>query len=495
MVADYNRLFEEFPSALLLLDPSHTVFRSNLLARSLFGEQAQPGTRFPQKFPAGQHRLPSPEAGGAGLVVDVRPYPAEKQGWLYVFREDPEVTWTSEDTERLAFEDPLTGLPNWNILSQFIDHSCSQSQRYQRSSALLRLDIDHLRQVNLELGRASGDEVLVQAAQRLQNNVRSSDIVGRLEGDQFMVLLTELTNDRGGAQGADGTILPVRQRAAVVAERLNKAFRQPFEVHESQINCTLSIGVAVCPEDARSPQDWREAAELALTHCKASAGDDYVLYAEALKHQHQQKLERFRKLEEGLRQGLISFDWLEVEGPSAMQHYWWKGQELSGFELRDALDSGGLYPAWGKWQKAHLHQLERREHLQRYVPLPPVWLNPGFDNAWMLDPGWMWEVDESTLQHRTRLQVLLQLQERGLNWALACSSRGLQNLSLLGKLQPKILKLPLPARLHLEQKRLLRTSSQVARSLGIEVMVARDSAESLDFQAELSPQRSVQLPG
>lgn len=455
---------------MLVLDAQGYVLQANGEARRSFGQQAEPGSHFPQRFPAGQHRLPSPEAGSPGWVVDVVDNLPEPTNKVYLFRADAEVGWISEETERLAFEDPLTGLPNWNILSQFVDHSCSQSQRYLRSSALLRVDLDHLRGINQDWGRSSGDEVLVQAAQRLQNNVRSSDIVGRLEGDQFLVILTELTAERSDKK-PESANMQVRNRAAVVADRLTKAFRQPFAIADTQVNSTVSIGVAVCPEDARLPAEWMQAAELALGRAKENGGDAHELYAEALKQQHQLKQDRHRQLEQALRQGELAFDWLPVEGPTPLQHYWWmwRDHNLQGPEVKDALEAAGLHSQWGRWQKQHLEQLEGSEYT-RLAPLPASWLNPGFDTSVLLKSGFWWEVEEGALHHRHRLDALCNLQEKGLQWVLGCSTRGLQNLSLLGKAQPRLLRLSLPARWTPEQRRLHVASARVADSLGIEVL-------------------------
>ncbi|MBT9582121.1 sensor domain-containing diguanylate cyclase [bacterium] len=487
-------VFDSLPYGVLLLDAQNYVKRANKEAQRFFGRQAEVGGHFSQRLPAGQHRLPSPEAGSAGLVAEVLEGPPGSELWLYVFREDSQVAWVSEDTERMAFEDPLTGLPNWNILSQFVDHSCSQSQRYQRSSALLRVDLDHLRQVNNDLGRTGGDEVLVQAAQRLQNLVRSSDIVGRLEGDKFLILLTELTADRGVRSSETGH-LPVRARAAVVAMRLNAAFRQPFIVGEAQVACPVSIGVAVCPEDAILPGEWVEAAELALQHSKEAGGDSHELYAEALKQQHELKKDRHRQMEEALRDGGLAFRWLPVMGPEPLEHYWWQwpAQSIDGPEVPDWIDSAGLHGPWGKWQKAYLES--QKGQCDRLAPLPSVWLNPGVDTGFLLQPGWIWEVDEVVLHHRYRLQSLLQLQDKGLKWILSCSSRGLQNLSLLGKLQPKMMKFPLPPKPTFEHERLLMASAQVAEAFGIELLVCLDQdSEPRQLMSKLSPRWMLRTP-
>ena len=468
MVGPYDWVVDQFPYAVVVVDTQNYVVRCNSLARQLFGQAAEPGSRFPQRHPAGQHRLPSPEAGASGLVVESRG-PAVDGHWLYVFREDAQVAWVSEDTERLAFEDPLTGLPNWNILQQFVDHSCSQSQRYGRSAALLRLDLEHLRHVNSEMGRAAGDEVLLQTAQRLQNNVRSSDIVGRLEGDRFLILLTELSSDRGANRG--DAAMPVRSRAAVVAQRLIQAFRAPFALTDSEVTCPAAVGVAVCPEDAKLSSEWLEAAELALARSKSQGGDSFELYAEALKQEHQVRQDRHKQLELALKEQQLDFEWFPIEGPEPLEHYWWRWQQASivGPQVRDWLDSAGLQAAWGKWEKAHIMALDGTH--RRLAPLAPVWLNPGVDGQFLLNPQWLWEVEEGVLHHRYRLESLLKLQERGLTWVLRCSSRGLQNLGLLGRLQPNMLKIPIPRRPNAEQQRLLLASAQLATSLGIEVML------------------------
>lgn len=495
MVNTPDWVLENLPYAILLLDSQNYVQRANKQAQRSFGQQAEVGSHFSQKLPAGTHRLPSPEAGSPGWVVDVVAGPAGNELWVYIFREDTQVAWVSEDTERMAFEDPLTGLPNWNILSQFVEHSCSQSQRYQRSSALLRVDLDHLRHVNLDLGRSAGDEVLVQAAQRLQNNVRSSDIVGRVEGDHFLILLTELTADRTPRSGETGH-LPVRARAGVVAMRLNVAFRQPFTVGDGQVTCPCSIGVAVCPEDARLPSEWMQAAELALAQAKENGGDSHELYAEALKQQHELKKDRHKQMEEALKEGGLAFRWLPVMGPEPLEHYWWEwpSQNLEGPEVPDWIESAGLQAAWGKWQKKYLES-ENGSTTDRLAPLPPAWLNPGFDTAFLLQPGWLWEVSEGVLHHRLRLQSLLQLQDKGLNWVLSCSSRGLQNLSLLGKLQPKMLKFPLPGKATFEHERLLQASAQVAESFNIELLITlQPGAEPRQLLSKLSPRWLLRTP-
>lgn len=503
------RLLDQLPVGVVVTDSDGYVVESNATARRFFGADGEPGGRFPQQFGPGSHRLPSPEAGVSGWSLEVVADPERAGHRILVVREDAQVSWTSEDTERLAFEDPLTGLPNWNILHQFVEHSCSQSQRYGRSSALLRVDLDHLRQINQELGRTTGDEILVEAAQRLQNNVRSSDIVGRLEGDQFLILLTELSSERSGARPETGD-MSVQARAAVVAERLCRAFVQPMGDSDEKVQCTVSVGVSVCPDDARQSHDWMATAELALSHCKEKGGNGYELFAEALRQEHESRQDRTRQLDAALKiagacddPAALGFNWLAVQPSSdatdplqAVSYYAWRwpAGHLAGPEVQDALTVGNLLPAWGRWQKSYLESLPEESGV-RVAPLPPAWLHPSFDAGLLLRSGWWWEVQEEMLQHRSRLLALLALQDRGLQTVLACSSRGLQNLGLLGRLQPRLLRLPVPLRPTPEVQRLQKATAQVARSFAIDLLACvSPEGAAPDHLKSLAPDFTVQLP-
>ncbi|CCG01220.1 sensor domain-containing diguanylate cyclase [Blastococcus saxobsidens] len=131
-----------------------------------------------------------------------------------------------------ALHDPLTGLPNRNLLLDRLDQSLAAAERAQRPMAVLYCDLDGFKPVNDSAGHAAGDEVLVQASRRLAAEVRPGDTVARIGGDEFVVLCPEV-----GSEAA----------AQVIADRITAAFDAPLRrAGGAEHAVGISIGVALC---------------------------------------------------------------------------------------------------------------------------------------------------------------------------------------------------------------------------------------------------------
>ncbi|MDK3258555.1 GGDEF domain-containing protein [Blastococcus capsensis] len=131
-----------------------------------------------------------------------------------------------------ALHDPLTGLPNRNLLLDRLDQSLAAAERAQRPMAVLYCDLDGFKPVNDFAGHAAGDEVLVEASRRLAAAVRPGDTVARIGGDEFVVLCPEV-----GSEAA----------AQVIADRITTAFDQPLRRSGGAEHAVgISIGVALC---------------------------------------------------------------------------------------------------------------------------------------------------------------------------------------------------------------------------------------------------------
>lgn len=139
------------------------------------------------------------------------------------------------EIRRLAFYDPLTGLPNRRRVMDRLQEVQSASVRHHRLSALLFIDLDNFKPLNDNHGHAEGDLLLQQVAQRLLACVRTEDTVGRLGGDEFVVLLHELDADPALA----------RRQAAAVVSKLLKQLAEPYPLEHVSHRCTASIGVAL----------------------------------------------------------------------------------------------------------------------------------------------------------------------------------------------------------------------------------------------------------
>lgn len=145
--------------------------------------------------------------------------------------------------------DPMTGLPNWLLLRDRLDHALAQAERSDTMLALLFIDIDHFKTVNDAVGHSEGDRMLGEIAQRLQQQVRSKDTLARLGSDQFVVLLEQ----EGNAEAAQ-----------LVAERLQEALEPPFTQGDRYLLMTASIGIALYPGDAEDVETLIQAARSAM---------------------------------------------------------------------------------------------------------------------------------------------------------------------------------------------------------------------------------------
>ena len=153
----------------------------------------------------------------------------------------------------LARFDTLTGLPNRAQLYERLDMALARSRRGAPETACLYLDIDHFKSINDSLGHAAGDEALREFARRLQSTARKTDLVARLAGDEFVIVL----------EGMD----PPRA-ATVVAEAVIEAMRAPFLIFGLEMAISTSVGVAVSNTHDQSADDLLKRADAALYSAK-----------------------------------------------------------------------------------------------------------------------------------------------------------------------------------------------------------------------------------
>ena len=152
-----------------------------------------------------------------------------------------------------ATHDPLTGLANRAMFTEFLGHQLSLAQRNQESMAVLYLDLDNFKFINDTHGHGAGDQLLKQAAARLRSELRRSDMAARLGGDEFAVVLA--------ATGED--------EAAGVVGKLAERLALPYAIDGHQLLAGASIGVAVYPQSAATADELIAFADDAMYKCKA----------------------------------------------------------------------------------------------------------------------------------------------------------------------------------------------------------------------------------
>lgn len=252
-------LLETMDEAVLLVGPDRIVLTANPAAEALLSARA-PGL---VGTPLSDWLVPGDaEALLAGLGKDARarseltartregatiPVVAsatslsdaagEPLGVVLVLTDVREAKRTEVELRRLAHHDELTGLTNRPFFFDRLEVALEDGRRQGRKVALLFLDLDDLKLVNDALGHGAGDALLREAARRIRAAVRASDAVSRLGGDEFGVILGDLSDDA---------------EVARVSERIEKACAAPFSVSDYTDSVRYSLGTALFPEDGET---------------------------------------------------------------------------------------------------------------------------------------------------------------------------------------------------------------------------------------------------
>ena len=161
-----------------------------------------------------------------------------------------------------AGHDDLTALPNRTLLLDRLQTLLTLADRQQVGLSVLFIDIDGFKDVNDSLGHAVGDLLLQQIAAKLVACVRKSDTVGRLGGDEFLIILNKVNS---------------AEDALLVAEKIREALAELFVINGSSISISASIGVARYPDDGKDPLDLVQSADHAMYKAKNNGGDKVIL--------------------------------------------------------------------------------------------------------------------------------------------------------------------------------------------------------------------------
>lgn len=164
----------------------------------------------------------------------------------------------TEELRHMAQHDLLTDLPNRALFNDRLGQELARAKRQNGRFAMAFLDLDHFKPVNDSFGHEMGDQVLRQVARRLQASVRAADTVGRIGGDEFVVLMAQLSDS--------DSIL-------ALAQKLREALNQPFLVDGHELSISCCIGVAVYPEDGADAVALTRAADDAMYRAKAAGRD------------------------------------------------------------------------------------------------------------------------------------------------------------------------------------------------------------------------------
>ena len=178
--------------------------------------------------------------------------------YVAIFRDITERKKSEQEIYQLAFFDPLTNLPNRRLLVDRLNHAMQSSLRNGRYGALLYMDMDHFKDINDTRGHPVGDLLLIEVSKRLQSCVREGDSIARIGGDEFVVVLEELSS------GLDDAVA----QTEMVAEKIRSELSNPYILNGDECQSTPSIGVCLFFGSDENVDDLLKHADVAMYQAK-----------------------------------------------------------------------------------------------------------------------------------------------------------------------------------------------------------------------------------
>ncbi len=220
-----------------------------------------------------------------GRILD----PASPQeGSIWIFTDISERKAAESRAHFLAYHDLLTGLPNRSLVQDRLQLAVSAAERNETKLALLILDLDSFKTINDSLGHSAGDRLLIEVTRSLSNALRETDTISRLGGDEFMVLLPDLLE---------------AEQCIHVLDKLRQNLVNPFRIDGHEITVTLSVGIALYPDDGQDLETLQKKADTAMYRAKQSGRNTYRFFNKEMNDEAIDRLAIHSDLQSALARG------------------------------------------------------------------------------------------------------------------------------------------------------------------------------------------------
>ncbi|MCJ8170301.1 putative bifunctional diguanylate cyclase/phosphodiesterase [Atopomonas sediminilitoris] len=267
----------------------------------------------------------------------------EEIGRVWSFRDTTEQHNHDVLMQHQAEHDSLTGLANRSLFAQRLDHALLRAEQQQGQLAVLFIDLDNFKLINDSAGHHTGDELLCAVAQRLQAALRDCDVLARIGGDEFLVLLDELDHDAQAQQ---------------IAQRLLEVLRQPLLVEGKKLWVHASLGQALYPRDGTSASELISRADMAMYHAKSRGRNNAQSFSPVLEQQVLRRVDLQSQLQGALVRGEIhmalqpkvSLADSRIVGAEALMRWTTaSGQSVSPMDFIPVAEQTGLIVQLGDW--------------------------------------------------------------------------------------------------------------------------------------------------
>jgi len=196
-------------------------------------------------------------------------------GFKGVIRDITERKHIEQELENMATHDILTGLPNRLMFSQLLNHAIQAARRYQRQFAVLFIDLDRFKIINDTMGHEAGDQMLREIANRFKQSLRAVDVVSRLGGDEFIILIEEVNE---------------LNQIATLAQKILASIMKPVVILDNECRVTASIGISIFPIDGEDDQTLMKNADIAMYFAKEEGKNNYQFYSKEIKTQSTERM-------------------------------------------------------------------------------------------------------------------------------------------------------------------------------------------------------------
>jgi diguanylate cyclase (GGDEF)-like protein len=363
-----------------------------------------------------------------------------------------ELKITNNKLTHMAYYDSLTELPNKVLFSNRLINGIESLKFYDTKMVILFIDLDNFKIVNDTLGHALGDELLKEAASRLQSSTRECDFVARISGDEFSVLIQNMDKI---------------SNVISIIERILNAFGKPFCIGNSSINMSASIGASIYPDDGILEEDLLRSADIAMYKAKELGKNGYQFFNVSMKNELLKKLNIEVMLRKAIKQDEFELHYQpqfdvksrKLRGYEALIR--WNSPELGYLypgEFISIAEETGLILAIGEWVLNTACALgseintKHGSNLIVAVNISPIQLRQtkfydvvikAINNSGIKPENLELEVTENIFINNfdAALKVLNNLRQYGVRIALDDFGIGFSSLSYLKKLPINLLKI------------------------------------------------------
>ena len=181
-----------------------------------------------------------------------------------------------KEIHSLAFYDSLTGLANRRLFEDHLHEALSRAKRHEQKVAVIFMDMDNFKNINDTFGHHVGDQFLQEVARRIANTIRDEDTLSRIGGDEFTLLLEEISG---------------LEDAAHAAERIIEQIRKPFEIGTDKFSSAISLGISIYPDDSEDFNKLLTYADKAMYHVKNSGKNNFEFYNSTMNQKAMERLQ------------------------------------------------------------------------------------------------------------------------------------------------------------------------------------------------------------